>query len=78
MARPFYGVFFDGNGSSVEPILISKHWTFNGAMRSYKRRNPHLFRKNYCDGAYENTGSFDKILYVDENGNFDRNRDLVR
>lgn len=78
MSRPFYGLFFDGNGSSVEPELVSRHWTFNGAMRAYKRRNPHIFRKNYANGAYENAGTFDKILYVDENGNFDRRRDLVR
>lgn len=78
MPRPFYGLFFDGNGSSVEPELISRHWTFNGAMRAYKRRNPHIFNRNYCSDAYENAGTFDKILYVDENGEFNRRCDLVR
>ena len=77
MARPYYGVFFDGYGKEVSPDLISKHWTFEGAMRAFKRRNPHLFRKSYCSNAYSNAGTFDKILYVDENGEFNRYNDLV-
>ena len=74
---PYYGVFFDGYGKSVAPDLISKHWTLKGAMRSYKRRNPHLFHKDCYNGAYSNAGTFDKVLYVDENGNFDRRHDLA-
>jgi len=77
MSRPYYGVFFDGYGSQVAPSLLSKHWTLEGAKRAFKRRNPHLFNRGYCNGAYRNAGTFDRIFYVDESGDYNRKNDLA-
>lgn len=66
MAREYYGVF---HCSGPYPELVSKHWTLSGAQKAFRKRNRHLFDDAYAERhGYRNTGTFDKIFFVDSEG----------
>lgn len=49
--------------------IISRHRTLSGALRSYRRRNPHLFNRKWAQAhGYANTGTFDEIVEVNKQG----------
>ncbi len=69
--RDYYGVFYCGGGSIVPPVLISKHWTLNGAIKAFRRRNRHMYDHNWAEKhGLLYAGTFDKILKVSD-GIFD-------
>lgn len=66
MAREYYGVF---HCSGPYPELVSKHWTLSGAQKAFRSRNRHLFDRAYAERhGYQNTGTFDRIYFVDSDG----------
>lgn len=76
--RPYYGLFYDGNGRDVRPELISKHWTLAGAERAYRRRNWWIFQRDRARRAgLSNCSTFDAVYYVNEEGNIDKSRDYA-
>ena len=51
------------------PETVSEHKTLAGAQKSFRARNRHLFDRNYTQRmGMANTGTFDRIYHVDEDG----------
>lgn len=66
MSREYYEVCYCG-GPYPEPV--SKHWTLSGAQKSFRKRNRHLFDRAYAERhGYQSTGTFDRIYFVNEDG----------
>lgn len=66
MDRDYYGVFYCGGGRDVPPQLVSRHWTYDGAMKAYRRRNRHLFDKKWAERhGMLNAFTFDRVFRVE-------------
>jgi len=51
------------------PEIISIHWTLNGVQKAFRKRNPHIFDRDYAQRmGMANTGTFDRIYFVDSDG----------
>ena len=55
--------------SGPYPETVSKHRTLAGAQKAFRARNRHLFDRDYAQRmGMANTGTFDRIYHVDEDG----------
>ena len=51
------------------PETISEHRTLKGAQKAFRERNRHLFDRDYAQRmGMSNAGTFDRIYYVNEDG----------
>ena len=55
--------------SGPYPETVSEHRTLAGAQKVFRARNRHLFDRAYAERhGYQNTGTFDRIYFVSEDG----------
>lgn len=55
--------------SGPYPETVSEHRTLAGAQKAFRTRNRHLFDRDYAQRmGMANTGTFDRIYHVDEDG----------
>ena len=51
------------------PETISQHRTLAGAQKAFRERNRWLFDRGYAQRmGMSNAGTFDKVFYVDDDG----------